>query len=219
ARGDRPRRRCERRPRVASPGARSRGDRSRRPRRRGGRPATPRSRALRLRRSVFLVSATGQELNRSPADRPAEIGSLAHMNVASPAGLTSDQVSERIASGRGNDVASAPTRTVAQIIRSNLLTRFNALLGAMLAVILLVGQFRDALFGVVLVANTLIGTVQELRAKRTLDRLSVLTAPKAQALRDDHVREVAVSGVVLDDVLELAPGDQVVVDGAVLVSS
>jgi cation-transporting ATPase E len=73
----------------------------------------------------------------------------------------------------------------------------------MLVVILLVGQFRDALFGFVLIANTLIGIVQELRAKRTLDRLSVLTAPKARVLRDDTEREVAVAQVVLDDVLEL----------------
>src|SRR5438093_11092030 len=93
-------------------------------------------------------------------------------------GLTSAEVAERLATGRANDVPSAPTRTVTEIVRANLLTRFNALLGAMLVVILLVGQFRDALFGFVLIASTLIGIVQELRAKRTLDRLTVLTAPR-----------------------------------------
>ena len=71
-----------------------------------------------------------------------------------------------------NDVPAAPTRTVAQIVRANVFTRFNALLGGMLAVILVVGPLQDALFGFVLVANALIGIVQELRAKRTLDRLT-----------------------------------------------
>jgi cation-transporting P-type ATPase E len=141
------------------------------------------------------------------------------MQTESLRGLTSAEVADRVATGRANDVPSAPTRTVAQIVRANLLTRFNALLGAMLVVILLVGQVRDALFGFVLIANTLIGIVQELRAKRTLDRLSVLTAPKARVLRDDTEREIAVAQVVLDDVLDLDPGDQVVVDGEVLASA
>jgi cation-transporting P-type ATPase E len=141
------------------------------------------------------------------------------MQTESLRGLTSAEVAERVATGRANDVPSAPTRTVTEIVRANLLTRFNALLGAMLVVILLVGQFRDALFGLVLIANTLIGIVQELRAKRTLDRLSVLTAPKARVLREGTEREVTVSQVVADDVLELSPGDQVVVDGEVLESS
>ena len=88
----------------------------------------------------------------------------------------------------------------------------------MLAVILVVGPFQDALFGFVLIANAGVGIVQELRAKRTLDRLSVLTAPKAHVVRDGEVQEVPVDRVVLDDVLELATGRQVVVDGEVLVS-
>src|SRR6266511_2816096 len=141
------------------------------------------------------------------------------MQTESLRGLTSAEVAERVATGRANDVPSAPTRTITQIVRANLLTRFNALLGAMLVVILVVGQLRDALFGLVLIANTLMGIVQELRAKRTLDRLSVLTAPKARVLREDTEREVAVAQVVLDDVLEVGPGDQVVVDGEVLESS
>ena len=113
---------------------------------------------------------------------------------------------------------AAPTRTVAQIVRSNVFTRFNALLGAMLVLILFVGPVQDALFGVVLVANTMIGIVQELRAKRTLDRLTLLTAPTATVVRDGEASRLAPSAIVRDDVLELAPGDQVVVDGVVLSS-
>ena len=131
-------------------------------------------------------------------------------------GLTAAEVAERVADGRINDVPAAPTRTVAQIVRANVFTRFNAILGAMLAVILVVGPIQDALFGLVLIANAAIGITQELRAKRTLDRLSVLTAPKARVVRDGAEREVGVGEVVLDDVLEVPAGAQIVVDGELL---
>ena len=131
-------------------------------------------------------------------------------------GLTQAEVAERVAAGRVNDVPAAPSRTVAEIVRANVFTRFNALLGVLLAVMLVVGPIQDAMFGMVLIANTFIGIVQELRAKRTLDRLAVLTAPKARIVRGGQVQEMAVSEVVLDDVLELQPGDQVVVDGEIL---
>ena len=131
-------------------------------------------------------------------------------------GLSATEVAERVDRGLVNDVPSAPTRTIGQIVRSNLLTRFNLLLGSLLAVILVVGPLQDALFGLVIVANTAVGIVQELRAKRTLDRLEVVNAPRARVVRDGRVSELAVGQVVLDDVLEAAAGDQVVVDGEVL---
>lgn len=131
-------------------------------------------------------------------------------------GLTAAQVAERVARGDVNDVPAAPTRTVAQIVRANIFTRFNAILGVMLAIILVVGPLQDALFGFVLIANALIGIVQELRAKRTLDRLTVLTAPKARVLRDGEPVELAVGDVVLDDVLQVTAGSEIVVDGVVL---
>ena len=93
-------------------------------------------------------------------------------------GLSAAEVAERVARGLVNDVPSAPTRTIGQIVRANVLTRFNLLLGSLLAVILVVGPRQDALFGLVIVANTLVGIVQELRAKRTLDRLEVVNAPR-----------------------------------------
>jgi cation-transporting P-type ATPase E len=133
-------------------------------------------------------------------------------------GLSSTEVAEREARGQVNRVPRTRTRTVAQIVRSNVFTRFNALLGAMLAIILVVGPFQDALFGFVLVVNAAVGIVQELRAKWTLDRLSVLTAPKAHVVREGQILEVPVDRVVLDDVLALSSGMQVVVDGEVLVS-
>ncbi|MGZ5327610.1 MAG: HAD-IC family P-type ATPase [Actinomycetota bacterium] len=131
-------------------------------------------------------------------------------------GLSAADVAARVAEGRTNDVPAATTRTVAQIVRANIFTRFNAILGAMFAIIVVVGPVQDALFGFVLVANALIGIVQELRAKRTLDRLTLLTAPKARVVRDGEVLELAVGQVVQDDVLEAPAGAQIVVDGEVL---
>ncbi len=137
-------------------------------------------------------------------------------DVATPAGLTNEEVSERIATGRVNVTSSMGGRSIAQILRANVLTRFNAILGSLLVVVVFVGPLQDGLFAVVLVVNTIIGIGQEMRAKRTLDRLAVLTAPTAHGIRDGHSIELPADDVVLDDVLELRPGDQIVVDGLVL---
>src|SRR5712691_10750110 len=133
-------------------------------------------------------------------------------------GLTAAEVAERVSRGEVNGRPPPPSRSVGHIVRANLFTRFNALLGAMLAIILFVGPFQDALFGFVLIANTAIGIVQELRAKRTLERLTLLTDPKAHVLRDGAVVDVPLEEVVVDDVLEVSSGDQVVVDGELLSS-
>jgi cation-transporting ATPase E len=135
-----------------------------------------------------------------------------------PRGLTAEEVAQRVAAGRTNALPSTTTRTVGQIVRANVFTRFNALLGSMLAIILVVGPLQDALFGFVLIANALIGIVQEVRAKRTLDRLTLLSAPRARVRRDGATVELAVGYVVADDVVLLATGDQIVVDGPVLTS-
>ncbi len=132
------------------------------------------------------------------------------------AGLTAAEVRARVAAGQVNLVPPPPGRTIAQILRANVLTRFNAILGCLFAVVLVVGPLQDALFGGVLVANTAIGVFQEVRAKRTLDRLAILNEPRARAVRDGAVAELAVEELVLDDVLDLRPGDQVPVDGTVL---
>jgi len=131
-------------------------------------------------------------------------------------GLTSAEVRERVQAGLVNRAATRPSRTLGNILRANLLTRFNALLGALLVLILVVGPIQDALFGIVLVANSTVGIVQELRAKRTLDRLSLLNAPTATVVRDGEIQQIAADAVVRDDVLVLAPGDQLVVDAEVL---
>ncbi|MDP1807773.1 MAG: HAD-IC family P-type ATPase, partial [Acidimicrobiales bacterium] len=138
--------------------------------------------------------------------------------ASEPAGLTRAEVATREAAGQVNVGSHRPSRTVVQILRANAFTRFNAILGALLAVILVVGPLQDGLFGIVLIANMAIGIVQELRAKRALDRLAVLTAPRAIAMRDGATVELAVERVVLGDVVRLRAGDQVVVDGELLVT-
>jgi cation-transporting ATPase E len=135
------------------------------------------------------------------------------------AGLTSAEAQRRREAGLGNDNRPVTSRPVSVILRTNILTRFNALLGSMFVVILVVGPLQDALFGLALVANTLIGVAQELRAKRALDRLAVVTAPTATVVRDGTPAQVAAGDLVLGDVMELHPGDQIVVDGAVLDSA
>lgn len=131
-------------------------------------------------------------------------------------GLTAAEVAQRVEAGATNEDRSRPSRTVADIVRSNVFTFFNALLALLLIAILVFGSPRDALFGFVLLLNIAIGVVQELRAKRTLDRLSLLAAPRARVVRDGVTADVGVGAVVRDDVVEIRPGDQIVADGVLL---
>jgi cation-transporting ATPase E len=131
-------------------------------------------------------------------------------------GLTTEQAVARLAAGRANSAPPSPGRTTLQILRANLLTRFNAILGSLLVVVAVVGPLQDGLFGIVLVSNAAIGIVQELRTKRSLDRLAILTAPRARVVRDGVPSEIRLDQVVVDDVLQLSPGDQVPVDGVIV---
>ncbi|HEV7678829.1 MAG TPA: HAD-IC family P-type ATPase [Candidatus Dormibacteraeota bacterium] len=134
-------------------------------------------------------------------------------------GLSDADVALRVARGQTNASGERTSRSLPEILRANVVTRFNVILGVLLVAILAAGQPQDALFGIVPVANSLIGIVQELRAKRTLDRLAVLSAPRARVVRDSATRDVAVDDVVLDDIVELRAGDQIVADGVVRAST
>ena len=131
-------------------------------------------------------------------------------------GLTTTQVEERVAKGLINDVPDAPVRSFAEIVKANVLTPVNGIITTLLVLILIAGYPADALFAGVVVSNSVIGIAQELQARRTLNALAVLSAPKARVRRNGETSEIGISGVVADDVLELAPGDQVVVDGEVI---
>jgi cation-transporting ATPase E len=134
--------------------------------------------------------------------------------TATAGGLTSAEAARRLATGTGGR-AERTSRPVAEILRANILTRFNLILGVLLVVILSVGAPQDALFGIVLVVNAVIGIAQELRAKITLDRLAVLTAPRVRVVRDGTLRDIAVADLVPGDLVRLGPGDQLVADGIV----
>ncbi len=148
------------------------------------------------------------------ASAPPESGVPAEHETPS-SGLTTAEVEARVARGLTNRSGERTSRSYGEILRANIFTRFNAILGTMFAVVLVVGQPQDGLFGLVLVANALIGIVQEVRAKRQLDALAVLSAPRARVTRDGEVRDLAVDDLVLDDLCELRTGDQVVADGVV----
>ncbi|MFI2379375.1 HAD-IC family P-type ATPase [Streptomyces sp. NPDC018964] len=138
--------------------------------------------------------------------RPAE--------VTSPVtGLTAAEVADRVARGQVNDVPVRSSRSLAEIVRANVLTRFNAIIGVLWLIMLVVAPIQDSLFGFVILANTGIGIVQEWRAKKTLDSLAVIGEVRPTVRRDGTAAEVGTSEIVLDDLIEIGPGDKVVVDG------
>ncbi|HET8879560.1 MAG TPA: HAD-IC family P-type ATPase [Arthrobacter sp.] len=111
------------------------------------------------------------------------------------------------------------SRSLWQIFRANVLTLFNAIVGSSFLVLLFLGRWQDALFGLAAAGNAVIGVAQEYRAKRSLDRLAILDAPRARVLRAGATAEIPTADVVRDDVLLLRAGDQVTADAAVLESA
>jgi cation-transporting ATPase E len=133
-------------------------------------------------------------------------------------GLTSAEVAERRAAGKVNAVDDRTSRTLGEIVRANVFTRFNAILSVLAVAVIATGRFADALFAFVLVLNAIIGIAQEVRAKRTLDRLAVLHAPTTIVVRDGEELEVHLDDVVLDDLVVVRTGDQVPADGRLVES-
>jgi len=131
-------------------------------------------------------------------------------------GLTADEVAERVRAGRTNDVPARASRGVWEIVRSNVFTRVNAILAVLFAIVVSTGELIDAAFGLLIVVNSITGTVQELRAKRTLDRLAIVGQARPRVRRDGVTTELPPSEVVADDVIELGPGEQIVVDGEIV---
>ncbi|GAA0640591.1 HAD-IC family P-type ATPase [Streptomyces thermocarboxydovorans] len=128
-------------------------------------------------------------------------------------GLTSAEVAERVARGQVNDVPVRSSRSLTDIVRANVFTRFNAIIGVLWVIMLAVAPIQDSLFGFVILANTGIGIVQEWRAKKTLDSLALIGEVRPTVRRDGTATEVSTSEIVLDDLIEIGPGDKIVVDG------
>ncbi|MBI3226858.1 MAG: cation-translocating P-type ATPase [Mycolicibacterium cosmeticum] len=131
-------------------------------------------------------------------------------------GLSASDVSQRVAAGKTNDVPTRAARSVSEIVRANVFTRINAILGVLFAIVLATGSVINGLFGLLIVANSAIGIIQELRAKQTLDRLAIVGQAKPLVRRQSGTKALSPNEVVLDDIIELGPGDQIIVDGEVL---
>ncbi len=127
-------------------------------------------------------------------------------------GLSAAQVQERMDAGQQNFDSTPATRTEKQIALRNICTLFNLVNIIFFAAILAVGSVKDTLFMVIVAANTAIGIVQEIRAKRSIDALSFLTAAKAKVIRDGETAEIPIEEIVLDDIMILSAGDQVPTD-------
>ena len=136
-----------------------------------------------------------------------------------PQGLSAAEVAERTARGEVNVDAGVRTRSVRQIVRENTLTLFNAINAILAVFVLITGSYKNMLFMVVIVCNTLIGIVQEIRSKRITDRLSIVASSKASVLRDGALVELPLDALVRDDVIELGRGDQIPADAVVVKGS
>ncbi|MFV5994463.1 HAD-IC family P-type ATPase [Streptomyces sp. NPDC056231] len=152
-------------------------------------------------------------------DAGSELDPVHPMKLPAPAvrarGLTAAEVAERIARGEVNDVPVRSSRSMREIVRANVFTRFNLIIGVLWLIMLSVAPIQDSLFGFVIIANTGIGIFQEWRAKKTLDSLAVIGEVKPTVRRDGVAAEISTSEIVLGDLIELGPGDKVVVDGTV----
>lgn len=138
-------------------------------------------------------------------------------------GLTREQAEARLAQGLGNQPVAAESKTVGQIVKDNLLTYFNLIFAVLAILVIAAGSPRNLTFLPVVLSNLFIGIVQEIRAKKTLDKLTMLSAPRARVLRDGQVEEIPAEKLVLDDIAIFQAGDQIcadaiVVDGSVRVN-
>jgi cation-transporting ATPase E len=131
-------------------------------------------------------------------------------------GLSDADVAQRVADGKTNDVPTRAARSVSEIVRANVFTRINAILGVLFAIVLSTGSIINGAFGILIIANSAIGIIQELRAKQTLDKLAIVGQAKPLVRRQSGTTALMPSQVVLDDIIELGPGDQIVVDGDVV---
>ncbi|MGX1312826.1 cation-transporting ATPase E [Streptomyces calvus] len=144
----------------------------------------------------------------------AQVDAVRPAAATSPVtGLTRAEVADRVARGQVNDVPVRSSRSLAEIVRANVFTRFNAIIGVLWVIMLAVAPIQDSLFGFVILANTGIGIVQEWRAKKTLDSLALIGEVRPTVRRDGVQAAIGTAEIVLDDLIEIGPGDKVVVDG------
>ena len=148
---------------------------------------------------------------------PDAVKITAKPSQSQAAGLSSAQVQERLSQGQSNDFEARVGRSYWQIFRENVLNLFNIVLGGMLVLVILLGDYATAFFaGFSVVSNTFFGMIQEFNAKRQLDQLAALSEQSVPCLRDGQWRDVPMREVVKDEIIRLEPGDRLVVDGVVI---
>jgi cation-transporting ATPase E len=138
------------------------------------------------------------------------------MTATIATGLTDAEVARRISEGKTNDVPIRAARSVSDIVRANVFTRINAILGVLLIIVVSTGSLINCAFGLLIIANSAVGIIQELRAKQTLDKLAIVGLTKPLVRRQSGTTALLPTEVVLDDIIELGPGDQIVVDGEIV---
>lgn len=157
---------------------------------------------------------------RLPAKKKSEpVIQLERIEVFCPspdAGLTSQQAAHRLNNGYGNTAIEPPTKTVGQIIKTNLLTYFNLVFFALAACIIAVGSWYNLTFMPVVLANIAIGIIQELRAKKTLDNLNIINTPKGTVIRDGVKKTISVEELVRDDIVVFGTGSQIYADAQIV---
>lgn len=141
---------------------------------------------------------------------------VARIETAADTGLTQAQVKERMEKGWSNAPVDSPSKTTKEIITSNVFTYFNLIFIVIAVLLIMVGAFRDLTFLPVIICNTLIGIIQEIRSKKVLDNLSVLNAPKATVVRDGKFQTIPAEQAVLDDVVKFQAGNQICADASVI---
>ncbi len=153
------------------------------------------------------------------APKPEELTPIETPTTPSqnPFGLTDDEAQRRRERGQGNDIKIKTSRSYWEILRQNMFTFINNVLFFIGFIMILLGLWGDAFVSVgVVMLNVVVGIVQEFRAKAKLDKISLLTRPKATIIRSGQEREVDPTEIVLGDIIVVHPGDQIVVDGVVV---
>ena len=152
-------------------------------------------------------STTEVALIPKPADR--------EIALIRSTGLTAEEVQYRVQQGEVNVTVPKGQKSVGRIVASHTLTYFNLLNIALAVLVLITGQIKNVLFLGTCISNTLIGIIQELKVKSLIDKLSVITTTKVNALRGGESTEIPVNEIVRDDMILVASGDQIVTDGSV----
>ena len=134
-------------------------------------------------------------------------------------GLTSAQAAQKVADGQVNTAAVSPTKSIGQIVTSNIFTLFNAINVVVFILVVTTGKLSNTLFMGVIISNIFIGIFQEIKAKKTIDKFSIISAVRARVVRDGAETEIPIDQIVMEDICILSSGDQVSADGEVLSSS